>query len=186
MSKSDIISEILAGDEQVVVELYNEYKEEFIKWSGFRFQFNRDDALDVFQDVVISFYENVRAGKLQQIDYKLKTYLFAVGKNMILNRIKYNQRFDQHADPVDRVTTYNTAAREIEVTDRHKVIMEHLSSLGEPCQSILRMFFYQGYTMEAIAHNLKYKNADVVKSQKLRCMKELRKKVKVHYKREDI
>ena len=157
-----------------------------MKWSSFRFQLSRDDALDVFQDVVINFYENVRSGKLQRIEHKLKTYLFAVGKNMILNRIKYDQRFDHKADPVDGVTTHNIATSEIESSDRHKVIMQHLSALGEPCQSILKMFFYQSFSMEAIAQNLNYKNSDVVKSQKLRCMKELRKRVMSHYKKEDI
>ena len=186
MNKGDIISEIQAGHEGVVVDLYNEFKDEFIKWSNFRFQVSHDDALDVFQDVVINFYESVRSGKLQRLEYKLKTYLFAVGKNMILNRIKYDQRFDHKTDLVDQIVTDNAATRIIESNDRHQIIMEQLKSLGEPCQSILKMFFFQSFTMEAIAQNLDYKNSDVVKSQKVRCMKELRKRVIASFKKEDI
>ena len=170
----------------MVVELYNTYKEDFVRWSGFRYNLDEEDALDVFQEVVISLYENVKKGKLDSINYKLKTYLFAIGKNMIINRIKYDQRYDHAADPVDEVRVLNTAERDIETNDRHRFLIEQLQNMGEPCFSILKLFFYDCFTMEAIAHNLNYKNADVVKSQKLRCINELRKKVKSRFGQEDI
>lgn len=184
--KEDIISGIRNGNEGVVVELYNRYKEDFVRWSGFRYNLDEEDALDIFQEVVISLYENVKRGKLDRINYKLKTYLFAIGKNMIINRIKYDQRYDHAADPVDEVQIFNTAEKDIEINDRHRFLIEHLQNMGEPCFSILKLFFYDSFTMEAIAHNLNYKNADVVKSQKLRCINELRKKVKSRFGQEDI
>ncbi len=184
--KEDVISGIKNGNEQAVVELYNTYKNDFIRWSGFRYQLDEEDALDVFQEVVISFYENVKKGKLDKINYQLKTYLFAIGKNMIINRIKYDQRFDHGADPTDEVETFNLAEQEIEVNQRHGVIIAQLEKMGEPCYSILKLFFYDSFSMEAIANNLQYKNSNVVKSQKLRCINELRKRVKENYGPEDL
>ncbi len=186
MKEQEIISEIIHGNEEVVVELYNSFKDEFINWSAFRYKLDREDALDVFQDVVIGFYENVKQGKLDSLNHKLKTYLFAIGKNLIINRIKYDQRFDHQADPLDNLATNNLAMQEFEVTDRHRLIIKHLGLLGEPCSSILKLFFYDAFSMEAIAQNLNYKNADVVKSQKLRCINELRKKIKSHFGQEDL
>lgn len=186
MEEKDIISKIRNNQEEVVVDLYNKYKEEFVKWSGHKFQINQDDALDIFQDAMISFYESIKEGKLTQINHTVKTYLFAVGKNLIYNKLKFEQRFDQQADPNDQVTITNTATTSIEATDRHRFMIDQLEQLGEPCYSILKLFFYDSFSMEAIAHNLNYKNADVVKSQKLRCINELKKRVRQHYKKEDL
>lgn len=168
------------------MDLYNTYKEEFVRWSGFRYKLDKEDALDVFQEVVISLYESVKSGKLDEINYQLKTYLFAIGKNMIINRIKYDQRFDRGSDPTDEVEIFNRGEQEIEVNQRHTLIMAQLEKMDEPCYSILKLFFYDGFSMEAIASNLHYKNSDVAKSQKLRCINELRKRVKENYGPEDL
>ena len=186
MKEKDIVKKIKEGHEEVIVDLYNKHKEEFVNWSFRRYKIGGEDALDIFQDTMIAFYESIQNGKLQQITYNVKTYLFAMAKNLIFNKIKFEKRFDHQADPTDKVTVVNIAEKGFEITDRHHFMIDQLQKLGEPCYSILKLFFYNSYSMEAIALDLNYKNADVVKSQKLRCIKELKKRVKLNYKKEDI
>ena len=45
--------------------------------------------------------------------------------------------------------------------------------MEEPCKSILKYYYYENFSMNKIAEAMKYKNANTVKSQKLRCMKYL-------------
>lgn len=52
-------------------------------------------------------------------------------------------------------------------------IAELAISMKEPCKSILKYYYYENLSMDKIAEVMKYKNADTVKSQKLRCMKYL-------------
>ncbi|MGI9542037.1 MAG: RNA polymerase sigma factor [Cyclobacteriaceae bacterium] len=186
MEEKDIVKKIREGHEQAIVDLYNKYKEEFVNWSYRRYQIDGDDALDIFQDTMIAFYESIQSGKLNQITYQVKTYLFAMAKNLIFNKLKFEKRFDHQADPTDNVAVVNIAEKDFEITDRHQFMIGQLQGLGEPCFSILRLFFYNSYSMEAIAQELNYKNADVVKSQKLRCIKELKNRVRMNYKKEDI
>lgn len=186
MEEKDIVRKIKEGHEEAIVDLYNKYKGEFVKWSYRRYQINGDDALDIFQDTMIAFYESIQSGKLNQITYHVKTYLFAMAKNLIFNKLKFEKRFDHQADPTDNVAVVNMADRDFEITDRHHFMIDQLQKLGEPCYSILKLFFYDSFSMEAIAHSLNYKNADVVKSQKLRCIKELKHRVRMNYKKEDI
>ena len=186
MEEKDIISKIRNNQEEVIIDLYDKYKEEFIRWSGHKYHIDRADALDIFQDAMISFYESIKKGKLNQINHTVKTYLFAVAKNLIFNRLKFEKRFDQKADPSEKLAISNTAVASIEMTQRHQFMIDQLQGLGEPCYSILKLFFYDSFSMEAIAKNLNYKNADVVKSQKLRCINELKNRVRKYYKKEDI
>ena len=55
-----------------------------------------------------------------------------------------------------------------------------LNKLGEPCQQLLTLFYFNNYTMESIAETMGYKNDKVAKSQKVRCLKELKKEAQLH------
>jgi hypothetical protein len=52
--------------------------------------------------------------------------------------------------------------------------LEKLKDLGGKCYDILRRFFYDNQTMDKIAYELGYTNADNVKNQKARCQKKLK------------
>jgi len=52
-------------------------------------------------------------------------------------------------------------------------VAELAVNMKEPCKSILKYYYYENLSMERIADVMNYKNADTVKSQKLRCMKYL-------------
>lgn len=67
--------------------------------------------------------------------------------------------------------------------ERQAIMMKVLEKFAEPCKSIVRLFYFNAYSMNEIADELKYKNEDVVKSQKTRCMKELKRLVKERLKK---
>jgi RNA polymerase sigma-70 factor (ECF subfamily) len=52
-------------------------------------------------------------------------------------------------------------------------IADLVQTLRDPCKSILRYFYFRGFSMEEIADVMNYKNAQTVKAQKLRCIKEM-------------
>jgi DNA-directed RNA polymerase specialized sigma subunit len=46
--------------------------------------------------------------------------------------------------------------------------------LGDKCQQVLKLFYYDGLTLKEIQHYLNYDNYNVVKSQKSRCLRALK------------
>jgi len=52
-----------------------------------------------------------------------------------------------------------------------------LNELGNPCKQLLESYYYLGLKMKAIASKLGYKNADVAKNLKGRCLKKLKKRM---------
>lgn len=182
----DIIARIGAGDEEEIVSLYTLYKQDFIHWAGFKFRLDREEALDIFQDTLVSFYDSIKQGKLTHIRYSVKTYLFAIAKHMIYNKLKYDQKFAADEENFEKFSSLETTDEPLMLSERKKVMITMLEQMGEPCYTILKLFYFDAFSMEAIAGRLQYKNTDVVKSQKLRCIKELKRKIETHFKKEDI
>ena len=57
-----------------------------------------------------------------------------------------------------------------------------INNLGEPCKSLLEAYYLQKQSMQAIAANFGYTNADNAKNQKYKCLMRLKKIFFSHYK----
>jgi RNA polymerase sigma factor (sigma-70 family) len=183
----DLLARVKRGDETAIREVYKAHRSGFVKWATYYYNFDEDTASDVFQDAVILFYENVRKGRLTELSSSLKTYLYAIAKNVITNRSGYYKKVQVNSETVEtsRLESDQLDA-DLMLSERQRLVGDLLNKLGEPCRSILELFYFKSYAMDAIASELNYKNENVVKSQKLRCITELKKMVKTRYSREDI
>src|SRR5687768_14465276 len=142
MVESPLVRNILSGKEDGIVVLYNDYKAGFIHWAMHKFNVSKDDALDIFQDAVISFYKNIKQGKIQDFQYSPKTYLFSIGRNLLLNKVKFEKRFDRAFELEDLEKVKLPADPEAYQQVRQDVkdfIDNVLKKLGDPCYTILRL-----------------------------------------------
>ena len=178
MVESPLVRDILSGKGGGIVVLYNDYKTGFISWAMHKFSVSKEDALDIFQDAVISFYKNIKQGKIRDFQYSPKTYLFSIGRNLLLNKVKFEKRFDRGYEREDLETINLPADPEVYQHVRQDVkdfVDQILKKLGNPCYTILRLFYYENYSLEAIAAEIHSKSANVAKAQKSRCIKTLKK-----------
>jgi DNA-directed RNA polymerase specialized sigma subunit len=53
-------------------------------------------------------------------------------------------------------------------------VQKGYQELGTRCQEVLKMFYYENLSIEEIKNRLNYTSKDVVKSQKSRCIKQLK------------
>lgn len=180
MKQSDqsIIEDIKSGGEEGLVTLYRDYRNEFVSWAGRNLSMDQDTAADIFQESIIGLRRNVMKGKLNFLTSSLKTYLFAIGKNLALSRLKKDSRMIADKELLSfRESEDFRADENVLKEDQVKFFTNILNQIGEPCLSILKLFYYQNFSMEAIALRLNYKNENVVKSQKLRCIKLIKSKI---------
>jgi RNA polymerase sigma factor (sigma-70 family) len=61
-----------------------------------------------------------------------------------------------------------------ELTNQQKRIKLSFNKLGERCKSVLNLYYYQGYNLDEITEILNYSDKKVLKSQKSRCLKQLK------------
>lgn len=166
-----ILDSIREGSDEGIIALYSMYRTEFLGWARKVYSLGEDLAADAFQEAILAVRHNVATSKYND-EATLKTYLFTIGKNQIMRRYRKESReitqptFDPHRSTDDSFE---------EPSDRQMRIRNAMQQMTEPCKSIIKMYYYQGFSMQVIATRLDYKNAQVVKSQKVRCMDQLKK-----------
>ena len=184
---AELVSAIKEGNEEALVKIYRLHRNTFIHWANRTYELEEETAADIFQDTLIIFHRNVVKGKLLELSSSLKTYIYAIGKNLIKDRLQKDKRIINKLDLVEHhPETFVHEKDQLESDDRRKFVVKLLENMGEPCRSILRLYYFKCYSMEAIAESLKYKNDDVVKTQKLRCLNELKKQVKARFRKDDL
>ncbi len=141
-----------------------------------------DDAKDVFQEAMIVLYEKTRSGNFE-LNCQIRTYLYSVCRRLWLKRLQQAKRDNfelQHAEnlvPVEEDIEEHTR-RDSEFEMMNKAI----SSLGEPCKSLLEAFYLKKQQMQEIALSFGYTNAENAKNQKYKCLMRLKKIFFSHYK----
>lgn len=117
-------------------------------------------------------YEKVTSRKLTVLESSLKTYLFAVSKNLILKMIRRREATQAALTERDKLAQPDESEELAEL--RREKVSTIVAGMPDPCKSILQLYYYQQLPMRLIAEQLGYKSEDVAKVQKNRCMKSLK------------
>jgi RNA polymerase sigma factor (sigma-70 family) len=170
------------GDKDALKRLYLEYRSAFI-YFAWKFSKNSDDILDVYQDTIIVLQEKAIKGELDELKCTLKTYLFGIGKYMLYEKIRKQKKLVSPMKLEQEGYDYHDIAIDF-LQDQPNKMQQQLQgafvTLGKKCKEILTLFYYRGYTINEIRETLNYPNTNVVKSQKSRCLKQLKGKVKTN------
>lgn len=180
--KEDIalIDAFRSGDKTLLDRFYLAHRQEFIRWAENTFRLSDAETMDVYQDASIVLIKNLAAGKLDHNGASLKTYLFAIGRNIALKLIKKRIEEEKAKKQGANEEEHDDTS---EFTDRQKLAMALYENLPEPCKSILRMYYFEKLTMREIADKLEYSSEDVVKNQKCRCLKTIKDKILPSFKK---
>lgn len=175
MNDNSVIEKIKSGSREDLEQVYERYRIEFVSWITKNYSCSLEEAMDVYQFSVLILYENIVSGKLQHLSSSLKTYLFAIGKNKMLEFKKSSNRMISGVND-DMFYVPGESKEEAEAYEQNlKLVETCLDDLGEPCRTILEAYYYHKSSMEDIASKMDYKNAETVKNLKYKCMKRLKK-----------
>ena len=86
MAKSEIelLQAIKNGQYDAIEMVYLQNRKKFFSWAQQRFNVNNQDLEDVWQETILIFFENVKNGRLLILKSKLSTYLFSIGKIVLI------------------------------------------------------------------------------------------------------
>lgn len=176
LETSAIIEAIKAGSEKILFQLYETYRNEFVSWAIRNHQVTVEEAKDVFQESVVGLYKNIKAGKTDTIEVSIKTYLFSIGKNIIMNAIK-RKGIEANAYENLDIEHDNRMNEHYEREHIVNLVKRLYMAMGSPCKDILQMYYEREFDMESIAERIGYKNADVAKKKKYECLKTLEERI---------
>lgn len=178
LEESAIIHHLRTGDDQYFREIYDLYKKELVEWL-LAHQLDYDEALDIYQEAMANLYLNAKLGNISTISSSLKTYIYAIAKNKLLSRIKQREHIELMGFPEGSdIATQELIEPKTETKNNFDFVFELLDNLGEPCKSIITRFYLHNLSHREIAKQLGYKNENVLKSKKWRCLEYLRNKLK--------
>ncbi len=170
-----IIKAIRKGDQQVLSQVYQTYRQEFFFWLSKYFSCDADEAKDVYQSVILVFYENIVSGRLNELTSSVKTYLFAIGKYKMMEQMKQSHKFSGD-EQIPRLSTEESNLEELTQREEDLQLIEQcLQLLGDPCKTLLELYYYQRLSMADITQYMNYKNPDTTKNLKYKCIKRLKK-----------
>ncbi|MBC7400778.1 MAG: sigma-70 family RNA polymerase sigma factor [Mucilaginibacter sp.] len=127
-----------------------------------------DDAKDVFQETLLVLIDKLNNGKFV-LTAGIGTYLFAVAKNIWLNKLK--ERSKIAACPIDdnipEITDSNT--------NREEQLFVWIRLITSRCQYILKSIFFMKLPMAQLAAKMGWKNSHTADNQKYKCLQQLKK-----------
>jgi RNA polymerase sigma factor (sigma-70 family) len=134
-----------------------------------------DDARDIFQEAMITLYEKAKSESFV-LTSQIKTYLYSVCKRLWLKRLQQMGRYVTTAEDLEEALPVEMDVEFHEKRNAEFAIMERaLSSLGEPCKSLIEAYYIHKKGMTDIAVQFGYTNADNAKNQKYKCLVRLKK-----------
>jgi RNA polymerase sigma factor (sigma-70 family) len=133
---------------------------------------NQQDAEDIFQETVIVFIKLVQEGKFRG-ESAVKTFLVAIARNFWLNEWKKRQSQDRRGKvfEISRGDEGDDILENVYRRETKEQFLEIIDALGEPCKTILVMYYYENEPYKEIVKRLHYENEQVVRNKKYRCMK---------------
>lgn len=167
------LEELLVGDAEVIDRLYKEHfptiRQLVINNSGIH-----EDAEDVFQETLMITF---RKGKYEglKIRCSLSTYLFAVARNLWLQKLRERKVRNRLEMMVAEPGISSISDNHIE-EERRQLFAEHFLRLKPDCQKVLKMAFQQ-MSLEEISESMGYKGPNYAKTKKFNCKELLKRRI---------
>ena len=169
--------ELLKQKDKVTFQnIYNKNRVAFINFAK-SYHIEEYDSLDVYHDSILVLQENAVHGKIDNLKSSISTYLFAIGKYKIYHifREKAKLNITNDIEIVEKNFDFDVNFYDEKPTNQQIQLKIGFKQLGERCKKVLELFYYSGYTLDEITEILDYSDKNVLKSQKSRCIKQLRK-----------
>jgi RNA polymerase sigma factor (sigma-70 family) len=150
-------------------------------WFTRHYYCRTEDVEDAYQRSFNIFYFNVRDDKVTMLDTKVNTYLFSIGKNIILKVLNKEPRLTKSTDETLEMDMGTVDIDfDFDETYRKEIILRMLNQIDEICRNVLILSFYKNFAMESIASEMNFKSQSVAKKKKHLCLKKLKDLVDKH------
>jgi RNA polymerase sigma factor (sigma-70 family) len=172
---SELVENLRSGKrmEETIKAIYRNHFDS-LGWYVMQNSGSRQDAEDVFQEVVVNFIDLVQKGKFRG-ESTVKTFLYSLNRHTWLNELKRRGRAlareEKYEKGLERVEA--DAAAVMVNREEKAEIVRLVGELGESCRRILLLFYYENKSMREILETMHYENEQVVRNKKYKCLKQL-------------
>jgi len=167
-----LLDGIRRGDEETLVLLYRLCDGPVRRYVAAN-NGTQDDADDMLQEALVILWERVRDGRFEYTA-RLSTFVVGTVRNLWLRRLARARReFPSHGTVEMAADPGNSPLDTMIDGERARAVHDALQKIGEPCRTILLLFYWEQSTMDEIASRLGFANAETAKARKYQCKKSL-------------
>ena len=172
---SELVANLRAGkrmDESIKAIYRNHFNS--LSWYVMNNSGTRQDAEDVFQEVVVAFIDLVQKDKFRG-ESTVKTFLYSLNRHTWLNELKRRGRALAREEKYEKEQEKTEPDTSDLIADREgkNEVMRLVGELGETCRRILLLFYFENLSMKEILDATEYENEQVVRNKKYKCLKQL-------------
>ena len=169
---NSIVERYLAGDMTAFDELMIRYERQIYRVC-YRFVNNRDDAMDLAQEVFIKAFEHLPNFRRES---SMKTWLYRIAMNHCINHVKKNAReFVQITENVGSMSA--SVHSEMEEREKREQFRSLVKKLPPKQKAILEMRIHEQLSYEEIA-TMSGRSISTIKASVFFALEKLRKLVK--------
>lgn len=176
----------------IVRQYYEELYRPFINLLRSRYSdLSADTIEDLYHDVWIDVRTNILSGRVEK-NTKWKAYIFKIGlfkannistrgiRTSSLDTFKFgddDEKFNPLEMEVERKRMQDEEPDIYHDPELNEVLARELSYIPEPCNKVLKFYYYEGLSMKMIAEAMNYSSQDTAKVTKKRCFDKLKERV---------
>jgi RNA polymerase sigma factor (sigma-70 family) len=179
VSDAELVERLRNGDrvDETIRILYRDHYES-LTWYVQNNSGNRQDAEDIFQEVIVTFINLVDKNRFRG-ESSIRTFLFSLNRHMWLNEIKRRGRASAREEKFEKNREQELLDVSHHMMDREgrEEVLRLVEQLGEACRKILLLFYYENHSMKEILELMHYENEQVVRNKKYKCLKQLEKMI---------
>lgn len=175
----DRLEKIKHGDDASIEKLYNDCRATFLSFAA-KYGMKEYEAIDIYQEAIVAFIEHVRKGKINELKSAVSTYLIAIGKFMIFKKLK-TKSIEIELNTEFENTFFWEDYSDEQQQEQVQLLQQFFMQLGNQCKKIITLFYYEEKRLDEIVELLGYENKEVAKSQKSRCLKQLKNLIQTHH-----
>lgn len=170
---------------------FEEYKLPFVNYIRANFIIDYDGAMDLYVECWMELRKIILEDRAT--DNKWKSLLFLIGKRQAIKDYErrphienmgrysaddesFNRRQFEYEQGARKIDGYYTSV--YEDPDLQAVLGAELSYIPDPCNKILKMYYFDDFSMTEIAEAMNYNSSRSAITTKNRCMDKLKARVK--------
>lgn len=174
----DILKALQDGSLDAFDQLYTMYRSDFFKSAAYKFHtVPMEDIVDAWQDTLISFFEQIRSGRISTLTCSVRSFLFLLGYRYI---IKYKKHYFRElaTDLMLEVNNEQVASIEFEwdkpLAEEKEMLQVYMNVLPEQTRKMLILRYLEEKSIEEIRTELNYTSTNAVSVSLSRGLSKLR------------
>lgn len=174
--KKGIISQLKSANKKQLDKFYELYKKYFCAFLAAMYKIDAHEQVSIYNDSFIAMLENIKKGRLtdENLTSDIKTYLLKIGKNQASNYNKKKERYQLYEFTEEVLNRADMDEGQEVVRRKNEIIYDTISTLKDPCNTVLSLSLWTDCEMKDIAEEMGYGSVQVAKNTKSRCIKKLR------------